>query len=114
MSFSSTPGNFQGDLVLLVGLLDVQRRLQQASQSDGQRGMASVRETEASKRVVEQAVDLAMQLQDGTDGPTRHRQVIALHRQRGGALLFFLLLLEPVPGANFLKSMSMSHLQKKN
>ncbi|EXR27133.1 hypothetical protein J694_2987 [Acinetobacter sp. 1281984] len=44
-----------------------------------------------------------MQLQDGTDGPTRHLQVIALHRQRGSALLFFLLLFEPVPGSQFLE-----------
>ncbi|EXT64758.1 hypothetical protein J813_3960, partial [Acinetobacter sp. 25977_10] len=75
-------GYFQGDLVLLVGLLDVQRRLQHARPVRLPAWHGQRRETEASKRVVEQAVDLAMQLQDGTDGPTRHLQVIALHWQR--------------------------------
>src|SRR5690606_35374394 len=95
-------GYFQGDLVLLVGLLDVQRRLQHARPVRRPAWHGQRRETEASKRVVEQAVDLAMQLQDGTDGPTRHRQVIALHRQRGSALLLYPLLIEPLPGSPFL------------
>ena len=96
-------GNLQRNLVLLVGLLDVQRRLQQARPVRRPAWHGQRRKAEASKRVVEEAVDLAVQLQDGTDGPTRYRQVIALHRQRGSALLFFLLLLEPVPGSQLLE-----------
>src|SRR5690606_37767292 len=96
-------GNLQGNLVLLVGFLNVQRRLQHVRplrrpSRHGQRW-----EAEASKRIVKQAIDLAMQLQDGTDGTACHRQVIALHGQRGSALLFFLLFLKPVPGSQFLE-----------
>ncbi len=70
------------------------------------------RKTEAPECVIEQPVDFPMQLQDRADWPARRWQVIALHRQGRDGLLLLLLVLEPVPGANFLKSMSMSYLQK--
>src|SRR5690606_13465384 len=96
-------GNLQRNLVLLVGFLNVKCRLQQARPVRRPSRHGQRRETVASKRIVKEAVDLAMQLQDRTDGNACHRQVIALHRQRGSALLFFLLFLEPVPGSQFLE-----------
>src|SRR5690554_5643233 len=96
-------GNLQRNLVLLVGFLNVQRRLQHVRPVRRPSRHGLRRQAEASKRIVKEAVDLAMQLQDGTDGTACHRQVVALHGQRGSALLFFLFLLEPVPGSQLLE-----------
>jgi hypothetical protein len=74
-------GHFQGNLVLLVGFLDVQGRLQHARPIGWPLRHVQRRKTEAPECVIEQPVDFPMQLQDRADWPARRWQVIALHRQ---------------------------------
>ncbi|SAX63999.1 Uncharacterised protein [Klebsiella pneumoniae] len=96
-------GHFQGNLVLLVGFLDVQGRLQHARPIGWPLRHVQRRKTEAPECVIEQPVDFPMQLQDRADWPARRWQVIALHRQGRDGLLLLLLVLEPVPGSQLLE-----------
>lgn len=111
MSFSSTPGTSRVILYCL-SVSGCRGRLQHARPIGWPLRHVQRRKTEAPECVIEQPVDFPMQLQDRADWPARRWQVIALHRQGRDGLLLLLLVLEPVRGANFLKSMSMSYLQK--
>src|SRR5690554_894162 len=97
-------GKFQSDLVLFVGFLDVQGRLQHARPVGWQARHGQCRKSKSPKSIIEQTINLAMQLQDWTDRSYWHRHIIALHRQTGrGGLLLLLLFLEPVPGRQLLE-----------
>ena len=70
------------------------------------------RKTEAPECVIEQPVDFPDAVAGSLTGPLRRWQVIALHRQEEAVCCSCCLVLNQFRGANFLKSMSMSYLQK--
>ncbi len=113
MSFSSTPGTSRVILYCLSVSWMSRGRLQHARPIGWPLRHVQRRKTEAPECVIEQPVDFPMQLQDRADWPARRWQVIALHRQEEAVCCSCCSFLNQFQGANFLKSMSMSYLQKK-
>ena len=104
-------GHFQGDLVLLVGFLDVQGRLQHARPIGWQPRHGQRRKTEAPERIIEQPIDLAMLLQ-GLTGPPATGRSLRCTGSEAVLCCSSCSFLNQFQGANFLKSISMSYLQK--
>ncbi|SLA10685.1 Uncharacterised protein [Mycobacteroides abscessus subsp. abscessus] len=114
MSFSSTPGTSRAILYCLSVSWMSSAGFSIPGQSDGQRGMASVgkpkpRNASSNRRSISRC-----NCRMGLTGPPATCRSLRCTGSEAVLCCSSCSFLNQFQGANFLKSMSMSHLQKKN